>query len=738
MKTASSPPSSGVAATTSALSSWRVALVGNPNAGKTTLFNALTGLRQKVGNYPGVTVEKKEGRLWLPEHGEATLLDLPGTYSLVPTSPDETITRDVLLHWRADLELPDAVIVVVDASNLGGNLYLATQVLELGYPTVIALNMSDVARAQGKEIDVEELARELGAPVVACVAIRGEGLDELRLELAQVVEDGAPRSLELTLPEDVAIARNVIAERLPKTLRAPEACALRILADNAPDASWRAQLGPDIAACVDVHAQEVGRDIGAEEARARHTQSAQIARRVTRQTTAEVPRSFSDRVDRVLLHPVGGLAVFALIILLVFQAIYTWASVPMDWIDGLVAQTGNAVTQIMPDGPLRDLLVEGVIAGVGAVVIFLPQILILFFFTGLLEDTGYMARATFLMDRLMARVGLHGRAFIPLVSSFACAIPGIMATRTIADPRDRLTTILVAPLMACSARLPVYALMIGAFIPNRHWGILSLRAVTLFSLYAGGVIAALIVAWFLKRTILKGPPPSLILELPAYKTPSWRNIIVTMWDRASQFLKRAGTVILSLSILLWFLLSYPKTPTATVTTPTAPVAQTRAMPQSEAALDEVESAAEEQQASNQVRYSFAGRLGHAIEPVIAPLGFNWKIGIGLIGAMSAREVFVSTLGTVYSVADADETSRPLQDSLRKDRWPDGRPVWTTLTAVSLLVYFVLAMQCISTLAIVRRETNGWKWPIVMQVYLTALAYFASLIIYQGGKWLGWG
>ena len=720
MKTAPSPPSSGAAATTSALSSWRVALVGNPNAGKTTLFNALTGLRQKVGNYPGVTVEKKEGRLWLPEHGEAILLDLPGTYSLVPTSPDETITRDVLLHWRADLELPDAVIVVVDASNLGGNLYLATQVLELGYPTVIALNMSDVAQAQGKEIDVEELARELGAPVVSCVAIRGEGLDELRLALAQVVEDGVPRSLELTLPADVAIARNTIAERLPKTVRAPEACALRILADNAPDASWRAQLGPDIASCVDVHAQEVGRDIGAEEARTRHTQSAQIARRVTRQIKSQTPRSFSDRVDHVLLHPVGGLAVFAVIILLVFQAIYTWATVPMDWIDGIVAQAGNAVTQSMPEGPLRDLLVEGVIAGVGAVVIFLPQILVLFFFTGLLEDTGYMARATFLMDRLMARVGLHGRAFIPLVSSFACAIPGIMATRTIADPRDRLTTILVAPLMACSARLPVYALMIGAFIPNRHWGILSLRAVTLFSLYAGGVIAALLVAWFLKRTILKGPPPSLILELPAYKTPSWRNIIVTMWDRASQFLKRAGTVILSLSILLWFLLSYPKTPILAPTTVT-PTAQNVEM-----------------QASNQVRYSFAGRLGHAIEPVIAPLGFNWKIGIGLIGAMSAREVFVSTLGTVYSVADADETSQPLQESLRGDRWPDGRPVWTTLTAVSLLVYFVLAMQCISTLAIVRRETNGWKWPIVMQIYLTALAYGASLIVYQGGRWLGWG
>ncbi len=711
----------------------RVALVGNPNAGKTTLFNALTGLRQKVGNYPGVTVEKKEGRLWLPERGEATLLDLPGTYSLVPTSPDETITRDVLLHWRSELDLPDAIILVVDASNMGGNLYLATQVLELGYPTVIALNMSDVALAQGKEIDSEELARELGAPVVPCVAIRGEGLDELREQLALVVEEGAPRSLELSLPEDVSVARNIIAERLPKTVRAREANALRILADPSPDASWRAQLGPEIEACVDLHAKEVGRDIGAEEARARHTQSAQIARRVTKQIKSQTPRSFSDRVDSVLLHPIGGLAVFALIILLVFQAIYTWATVPMDWIDGMVAQTGNLVTQSMPEGPLRDLVVDGVIAGVGAVVIFLPQILVLFFFTGLLEDTGYMARATFLMDRLMARVGLHGRAFIPLVSSFACAIPGIMSTRTIADPRDRLTTILIAPLMACSARLPVYALMIGAFIPNRHWGVLSLRAVTLFSLYAGGVIAALLVAWFLKSTVLKGPPPSLILELPAYKTPSWRNILVTMWDRASQFLKRAGTVILSLSILLWFLLSYPKTPILAPAQP-MPTAQTSSV----TADQRAEKMEAEHEAADQISHSFAGRLGHVIEPLIAPLGFNWKIGIGLIGAMSAREVFVSTLGTVYSVADADETSRPLQDSLRADRWPDGRPVWTTLTAVSLLVYFVLAMQCISTLAIVRRETNGWKWPIVMQVYLTALAYFASLIVYQGGRWLGWG
>ncbi len=723
---------------------WRVGLVGNPNAGKTTLFNALTGLRHKVANYPGVTVEKKEGRCVLSAEDEALIVDLPGTYSLSPSSPDEAIARDVLLGAAAGQQPLDAVILVLDASNLERNLYLATQVLELGLPCVVALNMADVARSQGKALDLAELERELGAPVAECVAIRSQGLDALKKLVARVARAGEARALEIALPDEAEeLRRSLQLELDSAALENPvaegarcknEALALRLLCDGdewslgkyLPGA--RAQTTEKIRVLRERAARQ-GIDVAREEARARH----ELARGVARRVTSALPeaaasaasgaaaelgsgRSPSDRLDAVLLHPLWGGLVFALITLLVFQAIYSWASVPMAWLDLLQGWVSQRVQAGLPAGPLSDLIVNGAIAGVGAVVVFIPQIAVLFFFIGILEDTGYMARAALLMDRMMARVGLHGRAFIPLLSSFACAIPGVMAARTIASPRDRLATILIAPLMTCSARLPVYALMIGTFIPDTRLGLFSLRALTMFGLYVAGVLAALVAAWVFKRTILKGPPPALILELPAYKIPAWRNILVTVWERSSQFLQRAGTVILSLSILLWFLLSYPKLGPS----------------------PELARLSSEQRSSLQTRRSFAGRLGHAVEPVIAPLGFNWKIGIGLIGAMSAREVFVSTLGTVYSVADADEKSQTLKDKMKNDRWPDGKPVWTTLSAVSLLVYFVLAMQCISTLAVVKRETNGWKWPLFMLFYMTGLAWLASFAVFQIGRALGWG
>lgn len=728
MVTASSP-------ITSAIATRRIALAGNPNAGKTTLFNALTGMRQKVGNYPGVTVEKKEGRCQLNRHLEAVLLDLPGTYSLSPKSPDEEIARDVLLGLREDTPIPDAVVVVLDASNLERNLYLATQVLELGLPTVVALNMTDVAESNGKPVDAQRLSEELGAPVVPLTALRGIGIPELRSALERAVQ--APTPPPLQLAESLAQSQLRLAATVgtylpePKDGNRARGVALRLLCSAVPDEVIDDHFGPAVAESLRAEREALGLSpaaCGAAEAQARYAMLGQIANRVVRQPTRELPQSFTDRADAILTHKLWGLLIFALITLLVFQAIYSWADYPMSAIDIGIKQLGNWVQNHMTEGPLRELVVSGVISGVGAVIIFLPQILILFLFIGLLEDSGYMARAAFLMDRLMSRVGLHGRAFIPLLSSFACAIPGIMATRTISSRRDRMTTILIAPLMSCSARLPVYTLMIGAFIPNHKvLGFLSLRAVVMFSMYVLGVATAMLVAWLLKKTLFKGPPPPLMLELPPYKIPAWRNVVVTMWERASQFLQRAGTVILAISIVLWFLLSYPRVPASAVAPPIG-------LPSARSAqnVEDKEHAIE----AATYQHSYAGRIGHFIEPVIAPLGFNWKIGIGLIGAMSAREVFVSTLGTVYSVGDTDENAQTLREAMRQDRWPDGRPVWTTLVAISVLVYFVLAMQCMSTLAVVRRETNSWGWPLFMWGYMTGLAYIASLIVYQGGRMLG--
>ncbi|HVF10064.1 MAG TPA: ferrous iron transport protein B [Abditibacteriaceae bacterium] len=732
----------------------RIALAGNPNAGKTTIFNALTGMRQKVGNYPGVTVEKKEGRCQLSDDTEAVILDLPGAYSLSPKSPDEEIARDVLLGLLPEIPVPDVVVVVVDASNLERNLYLATQILELGIPTVIALNMCDVAEGHGRSVDARQLSQELGAPVVELVAVRGDGMAQLRAALMSVV--APPRPPVLHLPAGIEAARARLAEGIQSTTSndgASPGIALRLLCSNVSIPPVRERFGPlvadTLAALRDAGAGETSLPsaaAGAAETQVRYAMLGEVVQRVMRpEARRAVAHTFTDRADAILTHKVWGLLIFSLLTLLVFQAIYSWANYPMDLIDKSVAWLGTRTAALMPDGPLQDLLVHGIIAGVGAVIIFLPQIMVLFFFIGILEDTGYMARAAFLMDRMMGRVGLHGRAFIPLLSSFACAIPGIMATRTIASRRDRMTTILIAPLMSCSARLPVYMLMIGTFIPNQKvLGFLSLRATLMFSLYALGVLVAMAAAFVFKKTLLKGPSPALMLELPPYKIPAWRNVVITMWERGSQFLKRAGTVILAISILLWFLLNYPQAPAASPQAPAiSPPSGIRPGPGAVPPIvnepsTAPEAADEEQAAAERIRNSFGGWIGRAVEPFIAPLGFNWKIGIGLIGAMSAREVFVATMGTVYSVGDADEKSVPLQVAMQRDKWPDGRDVWTPLVAVSLLVYFVIAMQCISTLAIVKRETNSWRWPIFMQIYMTGLAWIASFIVYQGGKLLGWG
>ncbi len=693
-----------------------IALVGNPNAGKTTLFNALTGMRQKVGNYPGVTVEKKEGRARLSGGQEVSILDLPGTYSLAPKSPDEEVARDVLLGLRADTPAPDAVLLVVDASNLERNLYLATQVLELGLPCVVALNMVDVAKQAGREISATQLSEDLGCPVVPIVALKGEGLDELKSVLEGELPLPHPPALELSPALEEARVRlahslDFEANDADRT-SGPRGVALRLLCGNAPTDKVAARFGASVAELLEeLRAQGIK---PAMETAPRYRALGAVVLRATKEDKSE-NRSFTDKADAILTHRVWGILFFALIVLVVFQAIYSLADWPMRGIEGFTALAQTFLSSHLPDGPLRDLLVDGAIAGVGAVLVFLPQILILFFFIGLLEDSGYMARAAFIMDKTMGRVGLHGRAFIPLLSSFACAIPGVMATRTIASRRDRMTTILIAPLMSCSARLPVYTLMIGAFIPEiKFFGILSSRALTMFACYVLGVVVAMGAAWVFKKTLFQGPPPALMLELPPYKMPAPRNVIVTMWDRSSEFLRRAATTIFALSLVLWFALNYPKPPQSVL----------NALPNHDARSALI------------AQHSVAGRVGHAVEPLIAPIGFNWKIGIGLIGAATAREVFVSTMGTVYSVGDKEENVQPLRVKMQEDRWPDGRPVWTTLTAISILVYFVIAMQCMSTLAVVKRETGSWGWPIFMWVYMTGLAWLASFAVYQGGRALG--
>ena len=693
-----------------------IALVGNPNAGKTTLFNALTGMRQKVGNYPGVTVEKKEGRARLSGGQEVSILDLPGTYSLAPKSPDEEVARDVLLGLRADTPAPDAVLLVVDASNLERNLYLATQVLELGLPCVLALNMVDVARQAGREISAVQLSEDLGCPVVPVVALKGEGLDELKSVLEGELPVPHPPALELSPQLEEARVRlthalDFEANDSDRT-SGPRGVALRLLCGNAPSEKVAVRFGARVAELLEeLSAQGIKPSM---ETAPRYRALGAVVRRATKEDKSD-NRSFTDRADAILTHRVWGILFFALIVLVVFQAIYSLADWPMRGIEGFTALAQTFLSSHLPDGPLRDLLVNGAVAGVGAVLVFLPQILILFFFIGLLEDSGYMARAAFIMDKTMGRVGLHGRAFIPLLSSFACAIPGVMATRTIASRRDRMTTILIAPLMSCSARLPVYTLMIGAFIPEiKFFGVLSSRALTMFACYVLGVVVAMLAAWVFKKTLFQGPPPALMLELPPYKMPAARNVLVTMWDRGSEFLNRAAKTIFALSIVLWFALNYPKPSQNAL----------NALPNNDARSALI------------AQHSVAGRVGHAVEPLIAPIGFNWKIGIGLIGAATAREVFVSTMGTVYSVGDKEENVQPLRVKMREDRWPDGRPVWTTLTAISILVYFVIAMQCMSTLAVVKRETGSWKWPIFMWVYMTGLAWLASFAVYQGGRALG--
>ena len=751
-----------------------VALTGNPNCGKTTLFNALTGLRAKVGNYAGVTVERKEGRLLgAPAGSDIRALDLPGTYSLSPNSLDEQVSRDVLLNRLPDIPPPNLIVVVVDASNLQRNLYYATQVIELGHPTIIALNMVDVAESIGHAIDAGKLSELLGVPVLPIVASGGRGVPELRHRIVSILQstpEVKPR-LFCQFPGLFRIEATGLADLLAETFKERRlqatAEALLILSNEKAMASSGSHYPQVIQNAVNAARKRLDAakvDWRGAPIEWRYARVAEIQQAATTES-AMTGETLSDRLDRTLTHKVWGTLIFLAIMATMFLSIFVFAKIPMDAIQAAVDWLGAQVGSLIPPGDLNSLLVNGVIAGVGAVVVFLPQILILFFFIGLLEDTGYMARAAFLMDRLMSKVGLHGKSFIPMLSSFACAIPGIMATRTIETPKDRLVTILVAPLMSCSARLPVYALLIAACIPGRTvFGIPKLlQGVTMLAMYMLGIVVALVMAWVFKKTLLKGETPMLIMELPPYKRPLVRVVVRHMWDRSRIFLRRAGTVILGINIVLWGLATYPRYELGALVKERADVVY-RAFPDTNNSEAKIESLRqtyqgrsitetnvatqvwqqidqiERQMQGERLRDSYAGRLGRAIEPVIAPLGFDWKIGIGIVASFAAREVFVSTMSTVYNVGAYDKSKSGISSlarTMQDQRRPDGTPVYTTLTAVTLMVFYVFALQCVSTVAVVRRETNSWKWPVFQWLYMGALAWALAFVTYHGGHWLGW-
>ncbi len=715
----------------------RIAVVGNPNSGKTTVFNQLTRLRQKVANYPGVTVEKREGRL---AGTDIVLFDLPGTYSLSARSPDEAIARDVLLGRLPGEPRPDGVLLVIDASNLERNLYLASQVIEFGAPVVVALNMIDAVEARGEMIDCEALSRELGVRIIPTAARTGRGIAEL-VEALRDLRAPQVDGRQWPLPEayESAAARVADVIRAAQVIPAHAVAAGSVLwltdylsGDPASVASaerFLKRLKPHEAEALCEIAGELSKsdpDPATTAIEARYLWIASIAQRVLRRATGAADGRrlpLTDRIDAVLTHRIFGFVVFGGVMLALFTAIFSWAEPLMDLIESGQIGLSDWVRGVMAEGPLQSLITDGVIAGVGSVIVFFPQICILFLFLSILEDSGYMARAAFIMDRLMGRVGLHGRSFIPLLSSYACAIPGIMATRTIENPRDRLTTILIAPLMSCSARLPVYLIVIGAVFGDRLW----LKVGVMFGLYLFGTITALVMAVLFKKTLLKGPTPTFIMELPAYRLPQIGAVVRTMWERSRQFLTGAGTTIFAVCIVIWALGYFPR------------LDETQLSGDARAEFLALDAGPESADAranilqGEQLRQSFLGRLGHVIEPTIEPLGFDWRLGIGILSSFLAREVFVGTMGITFSIGEADESSDALRDKLAQAKWPDGRILLTPVSGIALMVFYVLACQCVSTLAVVRRETGTWKWPAFMFGYMTVLAYVGALAVNQIGR-----
>jgi len=766
-----------------------VALAGNPNSGKTTIFNALTGLRQKVANYPGVTVEKKTGKCRLPDGRVIDIIDLPGTYSLISRSPDEQVAMEVLRGLRKDTPPPDAVIVVVDASNLQRNLYLVSQLIELGRPMVVALNMMDIAQRRGLALSAEKLQKQLGVPVIPVVGHKRKGIAELIAAIERATVAPMPDwPLPAAFKEELLVVGGGLAILDSKEDRTAKATPSDSSPSALPPRAWICR--PDAGRHLDRYQAIAERLLIGDHAGDLHEVSAQepVASLLSSATSrlhslgidpmqadieahyhwidevtagslvpacerlelsadpaaaklqplhyeSKSDRTLTQKVDAILIHKVWGLLIFALIMGLLFVSIFWLAKPIMDGITAGVNNLGAWTTHAMSDGPLKSLITDGIFAGVGTVVTFVPQIALLFLFLAVLEDSGYLARAAFLMDRLLAKVGLHGKSFIPLLSSFACAIPGIMATRTIENRRDRLATILIAPFMSCSARLPVYTLLIGAFFAS--YGAF-VQAGIMLGCYALGIVAAAGTAWVFRRSLLKGGASAFILELPTYKLPQLSQVGRQVWTNSSKFVTKAGTTIFCLSVLLWAMSYYPRMPKDKVvaTAASARVELERANPpivDSGLSPVEIDKRVENDVAAAQAEYSLSGRLGHLMEPALRPLGFDWKMGVGLVGAFAAREVFVSTMGITYAVGSTEDgKTADLAGAMRADHYPDGRPVWTPLVAISLLVWFVLALQCMSTVAIARRETGGWRWPIFMLIYMNLLAYVVSLLVFQIG------
>ncbi len=724
-----------------------VALLGNPNTGKSTLFSGLAGVRQRTGNYPGVTVEKKVGRATF-EGIAFNVIDLPGTYSLAPHSPDEMVAVDVLLGRQPDTPAPDVILCIVDASNLSRNLYLVSQILELQRPTVIALNMMDVAADKGMSLDLARLRAALKIPVVPVQANKQKGFEELKRALAAAVDapvrdhgSPLPNEFQAEVERLAQVARQESRETEP-----PRYLLERLLLDSGYlDQASLPGVTTSLRAAVQAareRLQREGQSLATMETIARYGWVGRVTEGVVVRATKTGP-TWTDRLDRFLTHRVFGTLTFAAIVALMFLAVFQGAVWFMDRIEGALNALGQTIGSRLPEGPLQSLMVDGVIAGVGGVLVFLPQICILFFIIALLEDCGYMARAAYLMDRLMTRIGLSGKSFIPLLSSFACAVPGIMATRVIENRRDRLVTILIAPLMSCSARLPVYTLLITLFAAN------SLQFVaTVAGMYLVGIVVAILVALLLKRTVLPGETPPFVLELPSYKIPDPRVVLMRTLESGWAFVQRAGTLIFAVTIVVWAAGYFPRN-TAEVegrfASRRATVAEQleqakNAQPLDESRVTQLEAEAqtiENEVAGEYMRQSYLGQMGHWVEPVVRPLGWDWRIGCAVIASFPAREVVVGTLGVIYNLGQ-DEGSESLRATLRDARW-DGtdRRVFTYPSALSLMVFFALCAQCVSTLAIIRRETNSWRWPVFCFVYMTVLAYVGAWCTYQLARlWFG--
>ncbi|MEE2918129.1 MAG: ferrous iron transport protein B [Candidatus Neomarinimicrobiota bacterium] len=682
-----------------------VALVGNPNCGKTAIFNLLTGLNQKVSNYPGITVEKKEGTVYAQGDKTFNLLDLPGTYSLSAESFDEQIVSDQVLSWAKGENPPAVIVSVVDASNLSRNLYLTTQLLDLDIPTIVVLNMMDQLK-DSSQIEIQKLKKELGVSAVVPISAKMNwGLDALKSAIQKSLVNLAQTNHQSQwINQDISHQIKLLIEPHFSSSKFAAAHALRRISRNESLNGENSNIE-----AIRNSILELGYNTDTLEATLRYKWIDGILPFVQPKIRTKIQKETrSERWDKILTHPWMGPAIFMAILYFIFQSIFTWASIPMDWIQAGIDNIAIFILSNMSPGMLRDILVEGIIGGVGAIVIFLPQILILSFFLTVLEDTGYMARVAFMLDKSMTKMGLHGKSILPLMSAYACAIPGIMSTRTIDSWKERLVTILILPLMSCSARLPVYTLLISAFIPPiTVGGYFNLQGLTLVVMYFLGTVTALILAKIFSRFIKEKSSSSFVMELPPYRVPITRSVIRQVFIRGKLFLVNAGKIIMAISILLWFLASYPKV---------------------DSSLTDV----------NPIHHSYAGKIGHAMEPVIRPLGFDWKIGIGLLTSFAAREVMVSTMATIYNVEDRGDETVNLREAMRNDvDEKTGVPVYTPLIALALMVFYVFAAQCMATFAIVRQETNSWKWPLFMIAYLTILAYAGAFIVYRGGLLLGY-